>query len=157
MRAREYTRAVTVFSAALDMRPDPKNAAALYEARALANSKLRNYRAQLADLERASAVRPRDASLLNEIAWLRATGPDPTVREGKTAIRDAKRACELTNWKDADLVDTLAAAHAEAGDFGHAAQMQERAIASAPFFERQEMRGRLELFRGKRPFRDHEN
>lgn len=59
----------------------------------------------------------RDSSFLNNYAWFLATAPDGGVRDGKKAIQLATRAAELTQWKDAAVLDTLAAAYAEAGDF----------------------------------------
>jgi len=32
-------------------------------------------------------------------------------------FKDAKAACSLMAWKDRDMIDTLAAAYAETGDF----------------------------------------
>jgi hypothetical protein len=40
-------------------------------------------------------------------------------------MQDAKVACKLTNWKDATVIDTLAAACAELGDFDSAVRYGE--------------------------------
>src|SRR5262249_53674769 len=52
---------------------------------------------------------PKDARTHNFLAWLLAVGPDG-LRDGKRAVEHATRACELTAWKDAIFIDTLAAA-----------------------------------------------
>ena len=67
--------------------------------------------------------------MLNERAWLRATCPDASIRNGQLAIADAKRACEITKWRNSQNIETLAAAYAEAGDFGAAVRYEEQAIA----------------------------
>jgi hypothetical protein len=67
--------------------------------------------------EAALALRPDNASLLNNLAWLRAACPDATIRDGAEALRQATRACELTGFSKPLFLGTLAAAQAEAGDF----------------------------------------
>jgi tetratricopeptide (TPR) repeat protein len=67
--------------------------------------------------------------VLNNRAWLRATCPDASIRNGQLAIADSKKACELDNWILASHIDTLAAAYAEAGDFDSAVRYQQEAIA----------------------------
>src|SRR5262249_19208480 len=63
------------------------------------------------------------------LAWLWATGPDG-VRDGKRAVEAATRACELTDWKENEFLDTLAAAYAEVGDFDKAVEYQKKAVSS---------------------------
>jgi tetratricopeptide (TPR) repeat protein len=99
--------------------------------RANANRRLRNYKASLADLDRIIALQPTATYLaaLNSRAWLRATCPNASFRNGKQAVRDATVACRATLYKRAYLIDTLAVAYAEAGDFDSALRFEERAIA----------------------------
>ena len=49
-------------------------------------------------------------------------------RNGKWAMAEATRACELTRWRDPDCLDTLAAACAEVGDYDAAMKWQTQAI-----------------------------
>jgi tetratricopeptide (TPR) repeat protein len=88
---------------------------------------------------------------LNTYAWSLATYPDDAFRDGQRAVELATRACELSSWKDANYIDTLAAAHAEAGDYAKAVRLQEQALALGPLDD--EARRRLDLYRAGRPFR----
>src|SRR5262249_33220854 len=49
------------------------------------------------------------------LSWILATDPNPEVRNGAEAVRMAERACQLTEFKNARMLLTLAAAYAEAG------------------------------------------
>jgi tetratricopeptide (TPR) repeat protein len=90
------------------------------------------------------------------LARLLATCPDDQARDGKRAIEYATTACERTGWKDPLCLDTLAAAYAEAGQFEEAVRYQTRALEDPALKSdlRTAARGRLELYRQKKPFRD---
>lgn len=104
-------------------------------ARAGVKSRLGNYKASLVDLDRLVPLTAtvhntiEQAEVLNSRAWLRATCPEPSIRNGELAVADARKACELNAWELSSHIDTLAAAYAEAGDFALAIRYQERAIA----------------------------
>ena len=52
-------------------------------------------------------------------------------------------------------LDTLAAAHAEAGDFAAASEWQDKAIALlSDVREKDDFRSRLALYRARQPFQD---
>jgi spermidine synthase len=69
--------------------------------------------------------------VLENLAWLLATDPDATNRNGAEAVRLAERACALTERQTPALVGTLAAAYAEAGRFGEAVATAQEACALA--------------------------
>jgi AAA+ superfamily predicted ATPase len=89
----------------------------------------------------------------NNLAWLLSTHPDRGVRDGKLGVRYAKYACDKSEWHCWSFIDTLAAAHAEMGDFANAFQTAERAIAVAPAENQPEIKRRMQLFGSKQPFR----
>ena len=63
----------------------------------------------------------------------------------------------MTDWKDADYLDTLAAAYAEAGDFDAAVKWQEKALgllAKDDEQNRKDFDARLTLYRAKKPYRE---
>jgi hypothetical protein len=109
-----------------------------------------------ADLTEAITLNPYDPSTHNNLAWLLATCPKREVRDGRKAVVHGTRACELTGWKNANLLDTLAAAHAECGDFEEAAKWAMKATIlgfdDKVFLER--ARGRLRLYQSGKPYRE---
>ena len=54
--------------------------------------------------------------------------PTRKYRDGRKAVEAATKACELTDWTEAGIIDTLAAAYAEIGDFASARSGRPRAI-----------------------------
>jgi tetratricopeptide (TPR) repeat protein len=66
---------------------------------------------------------PDDAMALITLARIRATAPDPALRDGTQAVQLAQRAAALTDRHDVLTIDTLAAAYAEVGRFDEAAAM----------------------------------
>ena len=106
--------------------------------------------------EEAMELDPTDESPLNELAWLLATCPDAKVRDGKTAVELATRACEITGRTDAACLDTLAAAYAEIGDFQGAVRVQTEAITklSPGDPELAGFRARLRLYETGKPYRE---
>jgi protein O-mannosyl-transferase len=95
---------------------------------------------------------------LNNLAWILATYPDPQVRNGSEAVTLAEKACSLTDYKEAVLVGTLAAAYAEVGRFTDALATAEKARALAEAVGAEELAANnvklMELYRAGKPFRD---
>ncbi len=97
----------------------------------------------LADYNEAIRLAPRSASAWNARAWLAATCAEAKYRNGKSAVDDATRACELTGTKTWDYFEILGAAYAEAGAFDAAVKCEEKAIELAPENEKANLRSRL--------------
>src|SRR5262249_47679628 len=134
---------------------DPANATCHFN-RAGVYEETKAYDRAGADYAEAIRLDPGDARFYNGQAWLLATCPDARSRNGGKAVASARRACELTGWKNPDYVDTLAAAHAEAGQFDEAVRFATQAL-NDPTFPRAEAadaRKRLELYQKKQPYRD---
>lgn len=99
--------------------------------RAEANYAQRNYAAAGKELDHVVAIQPREqfyAMAFNQRALFRAICPDPSFRNPKAAIDDAKKACSITSWRDAEPIDTLAIAYAASGDFDSAVRSLEKAM-----------------------------
>src|SRR5262249_12592975 len=97
-----------------------------------------------------------DAGTLNFLGWIRATCLLAELRDGTQALRDATRACELTDYQVPGYLDTLAAAHAEAGPFEDADRWHEQAIKRVDADSRAEYGTRLGWYRRGEPCRDRE-
>ena len=78
-----------------------------------------------------AADAPDSPRMLDELAWLLATYPDSNSRDGREAVRLAERACALTERQIPALLDTLAAAYAEVGDFPRAISVTNEAVNRA--------------------------
>ena len=70
---------------------------------------------------KAIKIKANFAQTHNNLAWLQATCPEATLRNGVEAIKHAQHANQLTGGRLPDMLDTLAAAYAEAGRFPEAA------------------------------------
>ena len=99
---------------------------------------------------------PGDLETMQRLAWLRATSPDLSARDGAEALLLARRLEESGGVPPAVLFDTMAAALAELGRFEEAILAIGRAIDAigpdqpGPL---EEMRRRLELYRSGAPYR----
>jgi tetratricopeptide (TPR) repeat protein len=148
----ELDQAIADFTEAI--RLDPKDAPA-YNNRGRVHKLKAEFDKALADYDAAIGLDPQDSAAYNNRAWVRATCPDAQYRDGPQAVASATRACELTGWKNADDVDTLAAASAEAGDFAAAVKWQEKALALyTDEAERKEGRVRLALYLANEPYHE---
>jgi len=149
---KEYDKAIADYSEAV--RLDPRDAEA-YCGRGWAWRSKKEYARAMSDFGQALRIDPRDACALDGRAWIWATCPNPTYRDGKKAVEVAIEACELTRWKEAYCLETLAAGYAETGDFTSAVKWQTKAIElEADPKEKEEYRARLKLFQEKKPIRD---
>jgi tetratricopeptide (TPR) repeat protein len=106
-------------------------------------------------------LRPEDVDALDQLAWMLATHPVASNRNGAEATKLAERAVQLTDGRDADILATLAAAHAECGRFSEAIAAIRRAIdlaasggdsAAADAF-----RAQLEIYRSGSAYRESPN
>src|SRR5438034_1544159 len=100
--------------------------------RASVKVRLGKYAEALKELNYLISLHPRPVTLaraLSDRAWFQATCPDSSFRNGQQAVKDAKAACSIMQWKDEDMIDTLAVAYAETGDFNSAVQYVSQALS----------------------------
>ena len=115
----------------------------------------------LAGLERrrdCDTCQPNDVTLLNDTAWLLATNPNASIRNGPQAVEYAQRAARLSGGREPAILGTLAAAYAEAGRFPEAVQAARTAIELARQQNQRAMvesiQAKLKLYEAGTPFRE---
>ncbi len=101
---------------------------------------------------------PDNPFLLNRLAWLLATAPEPAVRDGRRAVELGERSVALTSRQDIMSLETLSAAYAEIGRFDDALAVSREALVLA---ERRrndsaasELANLIEVFELRQPMRD---
>ncbi|MBY0527590.1 MAG: hypothetical protein K2R98_29605 [Gemmataceae bacterium] len=135
------------------LRIDPQDIYVLRK-RAMAWDALKEYKKAIADFHEAMQIEPQNRHTRNDLAWLLATCPEAPFRDGRRAIELAVTACESSEWKAAPPIDTLAAAHAECGDFAKAIEFQCRAIELAGSGCKADYQVRLNQYLRGLPYRE---
>lgn len=78
---------------------------------------------------RAIEFDPTMLTAMNNLAWILATADDASIRNGNEAVQTAERAAALTNHQDPSILETLAAAYAEANRYKDAIAAAEKSAA----------------------------
>jgi Flp pilus assembly protein TadD len=81
--------------------------------------------------QKALELAPRAVPTLTNLAWLLATSPDASLRNGPKAIELAKQADRLVGGTNTLVLRTLAAAYAENGEFANAIRTARSAMQLA--------------------------
>ena len=95
---------------------------------ALIQTREGQFRDAVAHYEKCLEIATQDSDSLGNLAWLLATCPDDSIRNGKRAVELAQRLERQAEKPYPRMYDVLAAAYAETGEFGRAVQMAERAV-----------------------------
>jgi len=110
------------------------------------------------EYQAALRINPTNSAALNDLAWIRAAAPDARLRRGTDAVKLAELACKLTEFRNPQLIGTLAAAYAEAGQFEKAVESGEKAKELALATGKKALADRnqelLELYRAKKPYHE---
>ncbi len=76
-------------------------------------------------------IRPDDMNAQAYLAWVLATSPDASLRDGAKAVELAKKALEHADHADVIVLRTLAAGYAESGRFSEAIKTAQQALQLA--------------------------
>lgn len=110
----------------------------------------------IAHFQRALQINPDYPEACNDLAWELATSPQASLRDGNKAVELAERANQVAEGKDVDVLDTLAAAKAEAGRFEDAIRITQKAIELAQSGgqtnQAAELGDRLKLYQEGQPY-----
>jgi spermidine synthase len=147
-------KAAALLQKILDIMPDHPEAH--YRLAQLLYSQ-RQLRRAVEHFERAMAAKPDWAELMNNLAWILATSPDPTLRDGAKAVQLAERAVQLA--PAVETFDTLAVALAEAGQFDRAVSTARRAADLARKAGQMDLvrqiEARIALYQAGKPYREN--
>ncbi len=151
----ELDTAIAHCRAALLIRPDDADchtvlAAALDEKGETAEA-IRHY-------EKALKIFPQSISALTNLAWLLATSPSESLRNGGKAVEIARQADQLSGGTNTVVLRTLAAAYAETGQFGKAIESARTAMQLARMHDDDSLTTELEqqiaLYRLHMPYHE---
>ncbi|MGD0745856.1 MAG: tetratricopeptide repeat protein, partial [Verrucomicrobiota bacterium] len=113
----------------------------------------------IAQFQKALQINPDYAEARNDLAWVLATCPQASLRNGNQAVALAQRANQLTGGGNPVVLGTLAAAYAEAGRFPDAVATAQRALQLAgtqtnPALA-DALRSQLKYYQAGMPFHSH--
>jgi protein O-mannosyl-transferase len=112
----------------------------------------------IAQWEKTLELQPNDLNAHFYLAWIFATFPDDTIRNGTKAISLAERALHLSGESDPRIYRLLAAAYAENGQFDEAIQTAQRgshlAIEQENHALADQLESNIDLYRRSVPLRD---
>lgn len=155
VRQGKFAEGIKYFGEALKLRPDdpPTN---LHMATAL--EKIGEYKRAAEFYRRAIDASGETMVGAFELAWMLATAPEDEIRDGNEALRLIAQARERTKAEGPQVLDALAAAHAELGQWDDAVKVAGLALTAAgdaKEFELQfRIRQRLDLYKNQKPHRE---
>src|SRR5438132_1521605 len=151
----DVEEAIVHYRKALELRPDYANAH-----NNLGNALRQQGRTEEAVHEYEAALKSEPDSILagNNLAWILATSPNASVRDGAKAVQLAQQANRLSGGSDPIILHTLAAAYAENRQFSEAVNAAQRALeladANGVASLAESLRSKLALYQAETPYRD---
>jgi protein O-mannosyl-transferase len=150
-----FDEAIVHYQRALEQMPDSTHAH--YQLAVLLQNR-GEFAAAVGQFKKVLELDPNHVTAQNDLAWLLATCPDNSVRNGQKAVELAQQAVQLSSGSSPEILDTLAAAYAEAGRFPEAIQTADRALNLSTAQNKTPLadaiQRQLKLYEANIPFRD---
>jgi superkiller protein 3 len=150
-----WDEAIEHYQQALKQMPDSVHA---HYQLGLALQSRGQFAAAVAQFQKVLELDPRHVTALNNLAWIWATCPDNSLRNGPKALAEAEQAVQLSGGNSPEILDTLAAAYAVAGRYPEAVATARRALSLAAIQNNQPLAGalqtQLKLFEANTPFHE---
>jgi tetratricopeptide (TPR) repeat protein len=112
----------------------------------------------IAQWQEAMAIQPENGNAASNLAWVFATCPEDSIRDGARAVELGEKALSISSGKISMIYRVLAAAYAESGRFADAVETAKR---GADLASRQgnpvlavELQSNITLYQSGRPLRD---
>ena len=151
----QWDEAIEHYQQALKQMPDSVHA---HYQLGLALQSRGRFAEAVAQLQKVLELDPKHIPAQNNLAWLLATCPDGSLRDGKKAVALAQQAVQLSGGNAPEILDTLAAAHAEAGSFPEAVATAQRALDLSAAQNKKNLaeiiQNQLKLFETNAPFHE---
>jgi protein O-mannosyl-transferase len=118
----------------------------------------RRVREGVEEWQKVLAIQPDNGNALSNLAWIYATSPDDSLRDGMKAVQLAEQAMHISGRRIPIIFRTLAAAYAENGQFSQAIQTAQQAVELANSQGNSglaaELQGNIVLYQERQPLRD---
>ena len=150
-----FDEAIIHFRQALKIKPDYANAHNNFGNALAGQGKIA---AAIVQWREAVRLQPNELGFVNQLAWVLATCPEASVRNGAEAIELAQRAVRISGGREPAVLGTLAAAYAEAGRFSEAVQTARKARELAVQQNKpglaESIGAKIPLYKAGTPFRE---
>ena len=148
---KKFDEAVNNYNEALRIEP---NDAEIYYNIGFVRKTQGKFSEAMVSFRKALNIEPNLPPALSEMANILATSTDPNIRNTDEAIVPAERAAELTKYKDAAVLETLAECYAAKGKFDKAVTTAQTAMSLIHAIQNPELaeklRKQLELYKQKK-------
>ena len=152
------TQAIKIFDQVIKTNQDYWEA---YRLRGDTRLGLGDHENAIKDFESALELAPEGESdrsgILNNLSWVLSTTPNDALRDGKRALEYAIEACKLTDYKAPHILSTLAAAHAEVGEFDQAVEWSQKGVEldrETNATQLEQLENELKSYQEKKPWRE---
>ncbi len=152
---RQWDEAIEHYQQALKQMPDSIQ---VHNQLGLALLRRDKFAAAIAQFQKVLELDPRYITAQNNLAWLLATCPDNSLRNGQKAVELAQQAVQLSGGDSPEILDTLAAAYAEAERFTEAVKTARQALALSATQNKKSLaeviQNQLKLFETHSPYHE---